>query len=174
MQGFAQIGLGNRQAATHGFKRGVRQTLINQHQLAQVTGWNVERARRVASWRISAAATTSTSRCATDLGMQLAGSAIVTILDPWRDQRHVWERGWATAARELEVRATINRPATTSMDTQWPVAIQPGDAGWRCNQMALFSAWRLRAIDQPARDLPQAGLSSSNRGRCARPWHRGK
>jgi hypothetical protein len=53
--------------------------------------------------------------------------------------------------RELDVRPPVERPAGSRMDAQWPLAIQPGDAGRRCNQMALFSTCRLRAIDQPAR-----------------------
>jgi hypothetical protein len=53
--------------------------------------------------------------------------------------------------RELQVRTPVERPTRPSMDTQWPVAIQLCDAGQRCNQMAPFSASRLRAIDQPAR-----------------------
>jgi hypothetical protein len=53
--------------------------------------------------------------------------------------------------RELDVRSPVERPAGSRMDAQWPLAIQPGDAGRRCNQMALFSTYRLRTIDQPAR-----------------------
>jgi hypothetical protein len=53
--------------------------------------------------------------------------------------------------RELDVRSPVERPAGSRMDAQWPLAIQPGDAGRRCNQMALFSTCRLRTIDQPAR-----------------------
>ena len=48
MQRFAQIGLGVVESQLDGFERGVRQALIDQHQLAQVTGWNVESARRIA------------------------------------------------------------------------------------------------------------------------------
>jgi hypothetical protein len=48
MQCFTQIGLALVEPQFHSFKRGVRQALINQHQLAQITTRNVERARRVA------------------------------------------------------------------------------------------------------------------------------
>ena len=48
MQSFAQIGLGVVEPQLDGFERGVRQPLIEQHQLAQITGWNVELARSIA------------------------------------------------------------------------------------------------------------------------------
>ena len=48
MQRFAQIGLGVVEPQLDGFERSVRQALIDQHQLAQITGRNAERARRIA------------------------------------------------------------------------------------------------------------------------------
>ena len=48
MQRFAQIGLGVVEPQLDGFERGVRQALIDQHQLAQITGWNAESTRGVA------------------------------------------------------------------------------------------------------------------------------
>ena len=48
MQRFAQIGLGVVEPQLDGFERSVRQALIDQHQLAQITGWNAESARRIA------------------------------------------------------------------------------------------------------------------------------
>ena len=48
MQRFAQIGLGVVEPQFDGFERGVRQALIDQHQLTQITGWNAEGARRIA------------------------------------------------------------------------------------------------------------------------------
>ena len=48
MQRLAQIGLGVVEPQLDGFERSVRQALIDQHQLTQITGWNAERARRIA------------------------------------------------------------------------------------------------------------------------------
>ena len=48
MQRFAQIGLGVVEFQLDGFERSVRQPLIDQHQLTQITGWNAESTRGVA------------------------------------------------------------------------------------------------------------------------------
>ena len=53
--------------------------------------------------------------------------------------------------RELEACATVEHSPRSSMDAQWPVAIQPGEPRGCSDRMALFSACRLRAIDQSAR-----------------------
>ena len=48
MQRLVQIGLGVVEPQLDGFERGIRQPLIDQHQLTQITGWNAESARRIA------------------------------------------------------------------------------------------------------------------------------
>ena len=48
MQSFAQIGLGIVEPQLDGLERSVRQALIDQYQLAQITGWNAKRPRHIA------------------------------------------------------------------------------------------------------------------------------
>jgi hypothetical protein len=57
--------------------------------------------------------------------------------------------------RDLKIGAPVEHPARTSMNTQWLVAVQQGDARRGCDHVAFLGAHRLRTIDQPARpDAP--------------------
>ena len=95
MQRLAQIGLGVVETQLDRLERGVRQALVEQHELTQIAAWNAKRERRFADIGVVV-----NERRGDDLNVQMrdglgtrfAGSAMVRVLDPWRDQRHVCER----------------------------------------------------------------------------------
>ena len=133
-----QIGLGVVEPQLDGFKRGVRQALIDQHQLAQITGWNAERARRIADIGVVA-----NERRGDNLDVQMRDGFRECALPaaPWSESLILGAINAMFASddprspqRELEVRPPVDRPARPRMDTQWPVAIEPGETRRRCDR----------------------------------------
>ena len=140
MQRFAQIGLGVVEPQLDSFERGVRQALIDQHQFAQITGWNAESARRIADIGVVA-----NERRGDDLDVQMRDGfrECAWPAAPWSKSLILGAINTMLASddprppqRELDVRPPVDRPTRPRMDTQWPVAVELARRG------GAVTAWR--------------------------------
>ena len=95
MQRLMQIRLAIVEPQLDGFERGVSQALIDQNQLAQIGGWNVERARRIRDIGVVANERRGDNlnvQMCDEFGNPLRRQRHVKVLHPWRDQRHACDR----------------------------------------------------------------------------------